>query len=122
MLAQHHVSAGRRGGMRVLLVVAALAVFALACETVLDPSLTELEAGDCVRDPGAVTEVQKLETVEADTLRVTKTFEITGHDSYPGDLELQGIAIEGCSPAALWLVPTEESWNKADDRKVVCFQ
>lgn len=111
--------------MRVLLVVAALAIFALACETVLDPSLTELEAGDCVRDPGAVTEVQQLETIdcsEADALRVTKTFEITGHDSYPGDLELQGIAIEGCSPAALWLVPTEESWNKADDRKVVCFQ
>jgi hypothetical protein len=111
--------------MRVLLVVAALAILVLACETVLDPSLLDLKAGDCVRDPGAVTEVQELETAdcsEADTLRVTKTFEITEHDSYPGDLELEDIAIEGCSPAALWLIPTEESWNKADDRKVVCFQ
>ncbi len=111
--------------MKLVLGAVALGIFAIACQSQLDPSLTELEVGDCVRDPGAVSEVQELDTIdctEPDVRRVTKTFEITGHDSFPGDFEVNSIALEGCSPAPLWLFPTEESWNEASDRLIVCFE
>ena len=111
--------------MRWVLVVATLGIVAVACEAQLDPSLTELEVGDCVRDPGTVNEVQGMDTVdcsEPDALRVAKKFEITGFDSYPGDSQVEAIAMEGCAPASLWLFPTEQSWNEADDREVLCFQ
>ena len=111
--------------MKLVIGVVTLGIFAISCQSQLDPSLTELEVGDCVRDPGSATEVLKLDTVdcsEPDALRVTNTFEITGYDSYTGDAEIQDMAIEGCSPAPLWLFPTEESWDEADDRLVVCFE
>jgi len=111
--------------MKLLLVVAALGILALACEAELHSSLTELEVGDCVRHPGTVSEVQELKTIdcsEPDALHVIKKFEITGFDSYPGLSEVEAIAIEGGAPAPLWLFPTEQTWNEADDREVVCFE
>ncbi len=111
--------------MKLVLGVAALGIFAIACQAQLDTSLTELEVGDCVRDPGTVAEVQKLDTIdcsEPDALRVTKTFEMTGYDSFPGDAEIQDRASEGCLPAPLWLFPTDESWDEAEDRLIVCFE
>ncbi len=98
---------------------------AVSCATTLDPSLTDLEVGDCVSNPGTQ-EVEKLDAVDCDepgAFRVASTFEVTDHTSFPGDIELQRIALEGCSlESTNWLVPTQESWGEADDRSVVCFE
>ena len=108
-----------------IVAVLALGFVALACTTTLDPSLTELEVGDCVKNYGQQ-EVERLDTVDCDdpgAFIVASTFEVTGHTSFPGDIELQRIAVERCSlESTNWLVPTEESWEEADDRLIVCFE
>ena len=106
--------------------VLALGFVTLACATTLDPSLTELEVGDCVKNPGGQQEVERLDAVDCDdpgAFKVASTFEVTGQTSFPGEIELQRIALERCSlESTNWLVPTEESWEEADDRLVVCFE
>ena len=111
----------------VVAVLAALSVV-VACGG-LDSSLTDLEIGDCIRDPEAslvAEEVGSLDHVDCGdpgTLRVTQVFDITGYDDYPGDTVIDSVASSGCSSdSVLILFPTSDSWNQADDREVICFQ
>ena len=106
-------------------VVALVAVLAIACEAQLDPTLTDIAVGDCVVDPGVSEEIEELDTVECDVpgaVRATKKFDIVGYSSFPGGPEIDAVAEEECASATIWLVPTEQSWNEADDRLVVCFE
>ena len=97
----------------------------LACKT-LDESLTNVKPGDCVVDPGLVDEVMELETVDCTApgaLKVLNTFELTSYTEFPGDLELDTIADNSChTDATVWMVPTKESWDFANDRLVACFE
>ena len=92
----------------------------------LDESLTNMKPGDCVADPGMVDEVLELKTVECSdptALLVTNTFEITNYTVFPGDDTLNNIAERDCAAnATVWLVPTKESWELADDRLGACFE
>jgi len=92
----------------------------------LDESLTDIQSGDCVADPGAVDEVLELKTVDCSdpgALLVTNTFEVTTYTEFPGDETLNSIAEADCAAnASVWLVPTKESWELADDRLVACFE
>ena len=112
------------------IVIAALAglVLLVACGG-LDSSLTDLEVGDCIEDPDifvGVEEVGSLDHVdcgEPGALRVTRVFDITTYDDYPGDAVIDSLASSVCSfDSALVLFPTRESWNQAADREVVCFE
>ena len=108
----------------VVLLTAAFFLVVIACEKVLDESLTDLEAGDCVGGVGLgdVAELDTVDCSEPGAFRVTNTFAITDFDSFPGFNAIDQIADSRCAlDASLWLVPTEESWNEADDRLVVCF-
>ena len=107
-----------------VLLAAAFFLVVIACGKVLDESLTDLQAGDCVSRTsfGEVTELDTIDCSEPGALRVTNTFEITGFDSFPGVSTIDQIAVSRCSQnASITLAPTEESWNEVDDRTVVCF-
>ncbi len=98
-----------------------------ACEATLDESLTELRTGDCVESPGTlaeeITSLEKTDCTGSNVLRVTNTFEMAGSGSYPGDSAVEEAALSRCSPSStVWLGPTEESWEQANDRQVVCFE
>ena len=117
--------------LRHLIVVAALAglTFVVACTGELDPSITDFEVGDCIKDPSiglAREEVESLDRVdcsEPGTLRATQVFQITRYDDYPGDAVIESLASSRCPlDADLLFFPTRESWNDADDREVVCFE
>ena len=96
-----------------------------ACAT-LDESLTDIQSGDCVADPGAVDEVLELKAVDCSdpgVLRVTNTLQVTAYSEFPGEDTLNSIAEADCAAnATVWLVPTKESWEIADDRLVACFE
>jgi hypothetical protein len=108
-----------------LIIGAAIVLLASACGTKLDESLTDFEAGDCVINPGIgeYTELERVDCTEEGAVRVVGKFEISGYsDEYPGDSVMEMEANDGCPETMQWyLVPTEESWEKADDRLVVCF-
>jgi hypothetical protein len=110
----------------ILLVAVVVGIMALACEYELDPSLTELEVGDCVAWPSAIGEVEKLEHVdcsEPGALRVTRKFNVSGYDSWPGYSALEATATQQC-PGIFpqYLGPSKETWEKAGDREVICFE
>ena len=110
----------------IVAVLAALSVV-VACGG-LDSSLTDLEVGDCVKDPDLSVEAEEVGSLdhvdcsEANTLRVTEVFDITGYDDYPGDETIDSIVSSRCSIDATILFPTNDTWNQADDREVVCFE
>ncbi len=107
--------------------VVILALVIVACEATLDPSLTDLSAGDCVNVPpvglGDIETLEKTDCTGSNVLRVTNTFEMAGNVSFPGYDATDEAALERCSlSATLWLGPTEDSWEMANDRLVVCFE
>jgi hypothetical protein len=105
----------------ILLLVAVLA----ACGAELDESLTSLKVGDCV-DSGALGEITEIETVDcgAGTLKVIGKIQITGYgDDFPGEAVVETAANEECPPIMTqYLVPTKDSWEKGDDREIICFE
>ena len=99
----------------------------VACEATLDPSLTDLRAGDCVEDTGRlgveIASLEKTDCTGSNVLRVTNTFEMAGSGSFPGQNAIDDAALERCSSSAtITLGPTEESWEMVNDRLVVCFE
>ena len=107
----------------------AVVIFALAivaCEATLDPSLTDLSAGDCVNVPeelGGVLSLEKTDCTGSNVLRVTNTFQMTGGDSFPGFSAIDDVALDRCSlSATVTLGPTKDSWEMVNDRQVVCFE
>ncbi len=92
---------------------------------VLDDSLKDIKAGDCVVDPGSVTEVQRLKEAacgDPDAIEVVGTFEITGYDEFPGEAAVDFAATQQCDPSSTgYIGPTQESWDGAGDRVVICL-
>jgi hypothetical protein len=109
----------------IVVVVVAVAIVALACEAELDPSLTELEVGDCVesRETGQIETLKHIDCSEPDALRVTSKFDMSGYSSWPGYPEVDRVAAERCPASTMnYLGPTEESWEEVGDREVICFE
>jgi hypothetical protein len=118
------------------LAVVVLALGLTACSK--EVAANNLEVGDCTNQDlaGAVGEVDTVDCEESHTAEVFAVFDIEG-DDFPGTAEIQTEAADGCNgdrfeeyvgvPYAeseiysTYLVPTEETWNEADDRTVICF-
>lgn len=119
--------------------VGALLVLGLglaACSS--DVAANDLEVGDCTDQDlsGAVGEVDTVDCEESHTAEVFAVFDVEG-DDFPGTAEISAEAAEGCNGDRFedyvgvpyeeseiyttYLVPTEETWNEADDRTIICF-
>ncbi len=110
----------------VLLVVVAVGIAALACEAELHPGLTHLEVGDCVEWAGGSAEVEKLEHVdcsEPDAIRVVAVFEVAGSGAWPGKTAIDAEADLQCPWETSYVLgPSKDSWEKAGNRRVACFE
>ena len=121
------------------LILALLVVFVVAAGCGDDEgNVFSLEEGQCFDDPQATGEISDVPIVECDEPHdneVFFTFDLPDGD-YPGDIAVQEQASEGCLGAfegyvgldyatseldILFLSPTSDSWDQADDREVVCF-
>ena len=98
---------------------------------------TEAAVGECFQDPEETDEVGELDKVDCDEAHdneVIAVFDLEG-DDFPGADEVQSQAEEGCvgefedyvgstfeeSDLDLFTItPTEETWDEADDREVIC--
>jgi hypothetical protein len=109
---------------RVAIVVVGLALAALACQAVVDPSLTNLEVGDCVASAqvGVIKKVER-RACGSGLLRVTKKFELRQFSTWPGSGAVDFAVSLSCPSGTVnVMTPTEESWKEAGDREVVCFE
>lgn len=109
-----------------LTVFLALALLAAACSQ-LDASLTDLEPGDCVADPGTRFQIESLDHVDCGdedaVLQVSRVFTISGYDEYPGFEVIDRLVDRDCTTDTTAVMhPTQESWERAGDREVVCFR
>lgn len=121
------------------MIAGALIVLALglsACSK--EVSANSLEVGDCTNDDftGAVGEVDTVDCADSHTAEVFAVFDVDG-DDFPGTADIQSQAAEGCNGDRFseyvgtpyeeseiyttYLVPTEETWNEADDRTIICL-
>jgi hypothetical protein len=65
--------------------------------------------------------VDVVDCSEEGTLEVIDRFDLEG-DNYPGDDQIQDLIGAGCPLNTIYtLGPTKDSWEKVDDRLVVCF-
>lgn len=124
----------RRGTMALAILV--LAAGLGACST--DVAANKLEVGDCTDQDlsGSVGEVDTIDCAEPHAAEVFAVFDLEG-DEYPGVSAIQADSVEGCQGDRFtdyvgvpypqseifvaYLVPSEETWNEADDRTVICF-
>jgi len=121
------------------MMVGALVVLGLgltACSK--EVSANNLEVGDCTNEDlsGEVGEVDTVDCADSHTAEVFALFDISG-DEFPGTTDVQSQATEGCNGDRFesyvgtpyeeseiyttYLVPTESTWNDADDRTVICL-
>lgn len=112
----------------------ATGLLATACS---EGNVFSLEVGQCFNDPEATDEISDVALVdcaEPHNNEVYHLFDIPG-DEFPGRSTVSDLATEGCIDAFETFVgasyatsdfgifpisPTEDSWNRADDREVVC--
>jgi hypothetical protein len=117
-------------------VVMATGLVVVACGT--DVAANDAEVGQCTDQDltGSVGEIDSVDCAEPHVAEVFALFDLDG-DEYPGTAEVQRLALEGCTGSRFEdyvglpyaeseifagpLVPTEETWNEADDRTVICF-
>lgn len=119
---------------RALLVIAALlAGVTLACSQ----DVATADVGACFEEPEDTSEIGEFDTVECEEPHfgeVYYKFDIAG-DEYPGEEGVSQEVQDGCLPAfedyvgipyeesvyeIFPITPTEETWNDADDREVIC--
>lgn len=99
--------------------------------------VTEAAVGECVQDPDDTAEVGELDKVDCDQAHdneVIAVFDLSG-DAFPGTDDVQAQAQERCveefepyvgstyeeSDLDVYTIsPTEETWEEADDREVIC--
>ena len=106
-----------------------------------DVGANDLAAGDCTADEltGSVADVDTVACDTGHTHEVFATFELEGDDGadFPGRSEVESDAVAGCNGDRFeehvgiayedstlhttFLVPTEDTWDGAGDRTVVCF-
>lgn len=96
------------------------------------------EVGDCVVTadiPDDVTEIPTVDCSEAHDAQVVGKFDLDDGD-FPGTDAVQSAAEEGCvsefesfigaayadsSLEVSYVYPTEQTWDQANDREVICF-
>lgn len=98
----------------------------------------DLEVGDCVEDAATLNsaDVESVNCDESHEFELIGKFDVDG-DDYPGDSELQATGAERCQGDifeeyvgvpyaesaevyASAVTPSEETWNEADDRTILC--
>jgi hypothetical protein len=115
----------------------ALAVPALLVSGCGSEVAAQAEVGECFQTPDAtdgVGELEKVDCSEPHDNEVFAVFDLPDGD-FPGSETTQDQALEGClerfedyvgesydeSPYGIQpIAPSEESWNDADDREVIC--
>jgi hypothetical protein len=120
---------------RAVIAASFLAVALTACS---EGNVFSLEPGDCFGEfsGGEVSDVDKVDCDEPHENEVYATFDAEG-DDFPGEDELQAEAEEECTGDRFEdyvgisynesryyfspLVPSEDSWEDADDREIVCY-
>ena len=118
---------GKAGQLTIVFVGIAVAIVVGVCQYGLDPSLTDLEVGDCVEWPsGGFGEIEKLEHVdcsEPHALRVVAVFDVTGYGGWPGQAAINVQADQRCPWETSYVLgPTKDSWHQAGGRRIVCFE
>ncbi len=95
-----------------------------------------LKVGDCFSGAsvGELTDVEVVNCSNAHTDEVYATFDLSG-STWPGRYQVDELAYQGCSGSFRPYVgidyassiyffssisPTEDSWNRGDDREVIC--
>lgn len=111
-----------------------------ACSGVTGTDVPTADVGDCVTDDVTATgegvdEFDVVECTEPHTAEVFHTFELPDGD-FPGDQALTQAMTEACGPVfeeyigtaygeseveVYPVFPTEQTWDDADDREVICF-
>ena len=104
-----------------------------------DEDVFSLRVGDCWNNPPSDSEVQEVDAVpcaEPHDAEVYAEFDIPESDTYPGTDEVIAQADQGCfdefegfvgisadasTIEVLYLYPTEDSWDRMDDRQVSCI-
>ena len=117
-----------------MMAVLAAMLLATACT---QGNVFSLEVGQCFNDPEETDEISDVAIVdcaETHNNEVYHLFDIPG-DDFPGRAAISDISTEGCIDAFESFVgtsyatsdfgifpisPTEDSWDRADDREVVC--
>ena len=119
---------------RLTIILLAVAGLATACQG----NVFDLDVGDCFQDPDGFGEVSDVEIVDCSEPHDNEVFHLfdLAEGDYPGQATVSTLADEGCSAAFdgyvgiayaesryvyTTLSPTEESWDRGDDREVVCF-
>src|SRR5688572_27045194 len=126
---------------RWLILGSALAVLGLgltACSK--DVAANDLEVGDCVKDEETLNsaDVESIDCEEEHVFELIGKFDVDDADEYPGADELTeegtsrcqddifeeyvGVPYEESAEVyASAVPPSEETWNDADDRTILCF-
>ena len=120
--------------MMAVLAAVFLGFLATACS---QGNVFSLEVGQCFNDPEATDEISDVAIVdcgEPHNNEVFHLFDIPG-DDFPGADVVLDLASQGCIDAfdsyvgtpyldsaleIFPIYPTEDSWNRGDDREVVC--
>ena len=120
---------------RVLSLLMLIAITAAACG---GDSVFSLQEGDCFNDPSSFDQVSEVDTVDCAEPHDNEVYLISryqGGGSYPGAAAMEQAAFTAClgafedfvgAPyetsrfdiAALW--PSQESWDEAGDRDIIC--
>jgi hypothetical protein len=107
------------GGLAAGAVIAA--ILAAACG---GTSVADLEVGDCIRDAiprGEVSTVHLVDCSEEHYAQVLAVIEVEDSE-FPGLDELNTVAQQRCPEGTIdTMTPTEQSWNEAGDREVICL-
>jgi hypothetical protein len=116
-------------------VVLAFLLVASGCS--LKGNVFSLSVGDCFNSPptGEVDSVDRVSCSDSHKFEVYGMFDLTG-SSWPGESTVKARAADGCLSRFAsyvgvgyddsdWyysvLTPTQDSWNRGDDREVVCM-
>jgi hypothetical protein len=110
-----------------------------ACGALGGGQIATAEVGDCVdssqMDDTNVTEIPTVDCTEAHDAQVVGKFDLEDGD-YPGTDAIATEADAGCTEAfedfigvaadqsslqISYVYPTEQSWDQADDREILCF-
>jgi hypothetical protein len=136
-----------RGASRVALMLGAVGLIG-ACDSAKrddsgrivdsgDLDVFTMQVGDCFQDTEdeVVADVKAVPCAQAHDNEVYHLFALKG-ETWPGDVEVEQTAEEGCLPAFetyvgsayeesrldySWLTPTQRSWEEKDDRDIVCI-
>lgn len=125
-------------GQRRLLVAAAVAATSVLAACGSDVPANDAEVGQCTNQDltRLVGEIDSVDCAEPHTAEVYAIFDIDD-DDFPGADAISDLAVDGCNGDrfedyvglpyevseiySATLAPTEQTWNDADDRTVICL-